>query len=57
MDILENKMQHSNYSGQEEVLIQLPITTFEELAFFEEQLKEVNFKEEAVQYFKNIFFI
>jgi len=57
MDILENKMQRSNYSNQEEVLIQLPITTFEELAYFEEQLKEVNFKEEAVQYFKNIFFI
>jgi len=27
------------------------------LTFFEEQLKEIIFKDEAVQYFKNIFFI
>ncbi|XP_067210353.1 uncharacterized protein [Linepithema humile] len=52
MDMLEDKMQRSNYSSQEEILIQLPITTFEELTFFEEQLKEVNFKDKAINTFK-----
>lgn len=56
MDILEDKMQRSNYSSQEEILIPLPIRTFEELMFFEEQIKEVIFKDEAVRYFKNILF-
>lgn len=52
MDILEDKMQRYNYSSQEEILIPLPITTFEKLKFFEEQLKEVIFKDEAINTFK-----
>lgn len=48
MDILEYKMERSNYCSQEEIIIQLPVTTFEELTSFEENLKEVNYKNEAV---------
>lgn len=56
IDIVEDKMQRSNYSNQEEIVIELPITTFEDLTSFEEQLKEVHFKDEAVRYFRNILF-
>lgn len=48
MDILEYKMERSSYCSQEEIIIQLPVTTFEELTSFEENLKEVNYKNEAV---------
>lgn len=49
IDILENTVQCSKYSTEDEIVIQLPITAFEELLSFEKQLQEIQFKNEAVR--------
>lgn len=46
-NILEQKMQLSNCLNQEND-IQLPISTFQELIYFEEQLHEMEFKQQVV---------
>ncbi|XP_039309896.1 uncharacterized protein LOC120358728 [Solenopsis invicta] len=53
MNILEEKIQPTNTSNEEND-IQLPITTFEELIYFEEQLHEIQFKNELLNVFERV---